>query len=800
MAQVLDLPINVPWTLIGASEDMMEQRSCDTQFPLEWRSSIALSAFEPKAEDLPPELCDTTITFLKVTCNVTGLQASKDETNRGHDELKVKVADLRAILDSLYLACYGTLVNVAVTPSPATRTQLASTPTSFGDLEQSFTADNPLEVGDVTFRAVDREHNQVVNVTLDDGTRPQVLDLQRELEVTFPASSRVTVKLVHGQAEVTMEAFQGTQVVGSPQRAGPAAGQQVDVLEIDGEEIDRVVLRATEDKAFLAEFVRTDKEEVDIDVKDFPHIIDFEPKMRDLYQGATEDGEVLTASTSEVKTDKSHARTESSETGLSILGAIGAGLTTVAGSLAGGVGAAAGAAVGSALAGANQTHKWGDTNQDNQQVQIDASRDRRERYATTTNISQMYNLLTGYHLGTNRAVFLMLPRPHVLQPTDFRTFVQGLRYIEGVQEFFLVVARPSDVPGLSVNATLETGHFPEDVKFDYPPEEFKLDSEEFIVTAESDHDKARSIEEFPSSKYNVRAGMVIDRSGTPRGKDAAGHPLPAGDPFHNGIQFLGGNDEERPYIPPQDPENPNPFSGRIEDFNYQPASDGTVQVMGRVLVRDGDKVRHIALRFKVFTRSQQPIPSTARPKVDTSRLVITGRRLCVSFQSGDCPKVTEPVISESPEQLIIDEQMLQLNPDLLTLTATTTSRQPAMKELQRAIQVAMTSSARLPSRRAFGDKVGFLESDFFTDSIKDKLPPEVTQLTLANVQDLRARVVEAFGDRTPDGRVPTVADALKEAPDLAAFAARTGLTFKEAAEERFKLLTAKPIVPPGQVP
>jgi hypothetical protein len=780
MAQVLDLPINVPWTLLGASEDMMDNEGCDRQFPLEWRTSLALSAFEPNPEDLPEGLCDTTITFLKVTCTITGLQASRDETKRGHDAFS-KVGDLSAILDKVYLACYGTLVNVAVTPSPVTRTQLDSAFTSFGGLEPSDTHPNPLSIDDVSFRAVNRDQNQVLDLSLDDGTQPRVLDLQREMEVTVPATPRVTARLIHRQAEVTMDAFRGTQLVGS-QRAGPA-GEQVDVLQVDGEGIDRVVLRASDDKAFLLELVHAFEVEVPIGIEDFPRIIDFEPKMRDLYQGATEDGEVLTASTSEIKTDKSHTRTDSSETGLSILGAVGAGLATAAGALAGGVGGAAvGATLGSTLA-ASQTHKWGDTNQDNQQVQTDASRDRRERYATTTNISQMYNLLTGYHLGTNRAVFLMLPRPHVLQPTDFRTFVQGLRYIEGVQEFFLVVARPSDVPGLCVNATLETGHFSEDVKFTFPDEQFKLDSELFIVTAESKDDEARSIEEFPSSKYTVRDGMVIDRSGTPR------NGQPAGDPFHNGIQFLGGQDDDGLLLPPQSPEDPRPFPDRIEDFNYQPASDATVQVMGRVLDRGDSNVRHVALRFKVFTRSQQPVPSTARPKVDTSRLVIAGRRLCVCFQSGDCPKVTD-VTSESPEQLIIDEQTIQLNPDLLTLTATTTSRQPAMKELQRGIQVAMAGSGRLPSRRPLGE-VGFLESDFFTESIKTKLPSDVLQLELGRVRDLPDVVVRTFGAPA------TVADALR--PDLAEFVARTGLSFKEAGQARFTLLTAqpKPLPPVG---
>src|SRR5207245_652882 len=97
---------------------------------------------------------------------------------------------------------------------------------------------------------------------------------------------------------------------------------------------------------------------------------------------------------------------------------------------------------------------------------------RRENQSTTTNLSQMYNLLTGYHAGTNRAVFLMLPRPHTLQPTDHRTFVQGLRMIEGLQDFFLIVSRPRQMSALCIEASLETGHFPEDVVVQSPNVEY----------------------------------------------------------------------------------------------------------------------------------------------------------------------------------------------------------------------------------------------------------------------------------------------------------------------------------------
>jgi hypothetical protein len=33
-----------------------------------------------------------------------------------------------------------------------------------------------------------------------------------------------------------------------------------------------------------------------------------------------------------------------------------------------------------------------------------------------------YQLFTGYHLGTNRAVFLIAPRPHIVTGTDWVDF------------------------------------------------------------------------------------------------------------------------------------------------------------------------------------------------------------------------------------------------------------------------------------------------------------------------------------------------------------------------------------------
>ena len=55
---LLNLPINVPWKLIAVSEDMMDKQFCDKEFPFAWRSSLAISVYEPPPEELPEDLCD----------------------------------------------------------------------------------------------------------------------------------------------------------------------------------------------------------------------------------------------------------------------------------------------------------------------------------------------------------------------------------------------------------------------------------------------------------------------------------------------------------------------------------------------------------------------------------------------------------------------------------------------------------------------------------------------------------------------------------------------------------------------
>src|SRR5207244_5235504 len=95
----------------------------------------------------------------------------------------------------------------------------------------------------------------------------------------------------------------------------------------------------------------------------------------------------------------------------------------------------------------------------------DVGTENRETFSHSTQISQMYHLLDSYHLGTNRAVFFIQPRPHVLEEPS--GFVRGPRPVEGIQEFFLVVAQPEDQDDFCVALRLDTSHLTTTPIMDY---------------------------------------------------------------------------------------------------------------------------------------------------------------------------------------------------------------------------------------------------------------------------------------------------------------------------------------------
>jgi hypothetical protein len=89
----------------------------------------------------------------------------------------------------------------------------------------------------------------------------------------------------------------------------------------------------------------------------------------------------------------------------------------------------------------------------------------------------MYTLLQAYHLGTNRVVFYVTPRPHTIEPP---TGLSGPRSLDGIQDFFLVVsqAREDGLPCLTVR--LDTGHLAVQPVYDYeraqPPQTLTVEA------------------------------------------------------------------------------------------------------------------------------------------------------------------------------------------------------------------------------------------------------------------------------------------------------------------------------------
>lgn len=95
----------------------------------------------------------------------------------------------------------------------------------------------------------------------------------------------------------------------------------------------------------------------------------------------------------------------------------------------------------------------------------DVGQEKRETYSFSTQISQMYHLLDSYHLGTNRVLFFVQPRPHTLEEPS--GFVRGPRPVDGIQEFFMIVAQLKDQEDFCISLRLDTSHLTKTPIMDY---------------------------------------------------------------------------------------------------------------------------------------------------------------------------------------------------------------------------------------------------------------------------------------------------------------------------------------------
>jgi hypothetical protein len=164
-----------------------------------------------------------------------------------------------------------------------------------------------------------------------------------------------------------------------------------------------------------------------VPLNDFPFFMDFEPKKRELYEMASDTSEKQSRSLETLNITKSASNTQSTE----ILD-IDMGGSSSFGAQGGAEGVGAGFSSSS------------------------STQEKRETFSHSTQISQMYHLLDSYHAGTNRVVFFIQPRPHVLEAPS--GFVRGPRPVDGIQEFFLVVAQLKEQKDFCVSVRLDTSH------------------------------------------------------------------------------------------------------------------------------------------------------------------------------------------------------------------------------------------------------------------------------------------------------------------------------------------------------
>lgn len=194
-----------------------------------------------------------------------------------------------------------------------------------------------------------------------------------------------------------------------------------------------------------------------IPLTDYPFFLDFEPKKRELYELATDTHEKQSRSIGSLNITKSSGSTQSMEVLDIDMGGGGFGVKAEVGDYGGGFNYSA------------PSGQWGtkrlNADESMSTRSTDVGQEKRESFSFSTQLSQMYHLLDSYHLGTNRIVFFIQPRPHTLEEPSY--FVKGPRPVEGIQEFFAIAAQPKDQKDLCVSLRLDTSHITKTPIMDY---------------------------------------------------------------------------------------------------------------------------------------------------------------------------------------------------------------------------------------------------------------------------------------------------------------------------------------------
>jgi hypothetical protein len=524
------------------------------------------------------------------------------------------------------------------------------------------------------------------------------------------------------------------------------AGQVVDMLEpvpeIDPsaiQELLRVYMACYGVLVNIAVFPPSTTNHDDLD--SYPRIIDAAPKARELIQAATESGEILTTSFNKISTDRSHTTTESTENSWKAGVDVDVPVKKAKVGLKGETGA-----------------KRTDTDQDKWVIQSDASLDRKEKMSTTTTLSQLYNLLSCYHIGTNRTTFVMLPRPHVLQPTVYRSFVQGVREIEGVQDFFLVVARPKAAKRMCVDISLQTAHFDEatDVmQTTSPGEQYETRTEtigpvrkvcrqpegiggqvERLVAWVKGDDPPERVTEITNGAvlYDFSTAWQIDDD--------------EGDPGHAGITEV----RHAASVPlaAEGDNLPDPLTNGLRWVRRTYRKEGPHQVVLDLAIGNSRSEQSLSPpRFdRSYTVHLRRVKETqSAPVANTERLLIAQRVLCSEVEFGACPRrLPIPRLADLPRGWWIAEEVTIKDADKDPDSTTTDGRTPTGRRRLRApappeaelvvdtLRSALIASQTSPYRYDPG-VASYIHTQHFARQLIHLLPDEILEAQVDTVLD-----------------------------------------------------------------
>ena len=453
MGSYIQLPYDIKWKRLCVSEDMVDLLICDKRFPPKWCSSLALFTYEPPEEQQVYE--NRIISYIKIAATITNFLPDDGQSKGCVWFDPLTPYGMIELMDHMTYPCYGALIQVSVGPTRNNRKiiEIVKMKIDFTTYQDGDELENPITIEDITF-----VNSLAKNTIVILPNNEMALYFDKSLGFEFPASEKIIIKLFGSdKAKLKIEIFNEDQSLLSREIALTGEIREI-IFEMT--KITKLkIVNQTQEKIFLHEIEIHILKLKDLAIADYPYIMDFEPKKRELYETASETKEVLSRSMDAVNIQKGTTNMTSNEVVdidkgwfFSQETHAGTGFFEGGGTTEGGRNYEKG------------TRKI--TGKESTNIQTtDTSREKRESYAFTTNITQMYHQFISYHLGTNRSVFFMLPRPHTV--TSDYTFINGPIELQGIQEILLVINRPKGLENFCVETTLETAHIETKMNFDY---------------------------------------------------------------------------------------------------------------------------------------------------------------------------------------------------------------------------------------------------------------------------------------------------------------------------------------------